>query len=90
MVKLELQNVVAIPTSSISVSLAPAALESVLPIEIPAKAIPAALLSKTYIKPGLSDIDRYHAKLGDVGIKYMKRCLPDLKIPKQYRCEYMY
>ena len=45
------------------------------------------MLARSYKKPGLIDIDRYHAKFGDVGIKYMKRCLPDLKIPQQYRCE---
>ena len=47
-----------------------------------------ALLSKTYIKEGLTRIDRYHAKLGDIGIKAMKKALPSLKIPKQYRCEF--
>ena len=50
--------------------------------------LPAALLAKTYIKSDLSEIDRYHAKFGDVGIKYIKRALPGLKIPSQYRCEY--
>ena len=46
-----------------------------------------ALLAKSYRRPDLSDLDRWHAKMGDVGIKYMKRCLPSLKIPKQYRCD---
>jgi hypothetical protein len=49
-----------------------------------------ALLAKTYRKEGLSDLDRYHAKLGDVGLKAMKKALPNLKIPKgmtKYRCE---
>lgn len=46
----------------------------------------AALLAKTYTKPGLEEVDRQHAKLGDVGLKQMKRCLPDLKLPKNYRC----
>ena len=45
-----------------------------------------ALLAKTYAKIGLSELDRYHAKLGDVGIKAMKRALPSLKIPHKYRC----
>jgi transposase InsO family protein len=45
-----------------------------------------AFLAKTYIKEGLSDIDRYHAKLGDVGVKAMRKALPDLKIPDKYRC----
>ena len=50
--------------------------------------LPAALLAKTYVKNDLSQIDRYHAKFGDVGIKYMKRAMPSLKIPSQYRCEH--
>ena len=50
--------------------------------------IPSALLSKTYIKHGLSEVERYHAKCGDIGIKYLKRAFPLLKVPKQYRCEY--
>ena len=49
---------------------------------------PIALLAKTYIKEGLSDVERLHAKCGDVGIKYLKRAFPSLKIPKQYRCEF--
>ena len=59
-----------------------------LPEEITGDSIPMALLARSYTKPGLSDLDRYHAKFGDVGIKYMKRCLPDLKIPKEYRCDH--
>ena len=58
-----------------------------LPKDVPDEPLPAALLGRTYAKPGLTEIDRYHAKFGDVGIKYMKRCLPDLKVPHQYRCE---
>jgi len=58
-----------------------------LPAEIPDGPLPASLLARTYIKPGLSELDRYHAKFGDVGIKYMKRCLPALKVPKKYRCD---
>ena len=50
--------------------------------------LPAALLSQTYIKSDLSEVERMHAKCGDIGIKYLKRIFPDLKIPKQYRCEY--
>jgi hypothetical protein len=50
--------------------------------------LPAALLAKSYIKHDLSQIDRYHAKFGDIGIKYMKRAMPTLKIPSQYRCEH--
>ena len=49
--------------------------------------LPAAMLAKSYKRPDLSELDRYHAKFGDVGIKYMKRCMPHLKIPKQYRCD---
>jgi transposase InsO family protein len=52
------------------------------------ESLPSSLLAQTYIKDGLSDIDRYHAKCGDIGIKYLKRAFPLLKIPKQYRCEY--
>jgi hypothetical protein len=40
-----------------------------------------------YVKPGLDEVDRYHAKFGDIGVRYLKRCLPNLKIPTQYRCE---
>ena len=50
--------------------------------------MPIALLAKTYVKEGLSDVERLHAKCGDVGIKYLKRAFPSLKIPKQYRCEF--
>lgn len=50
--------------------------------------LPTTLLARTYIKEGLSDLERYHAKFGDIGIKYIKRAMPSLKIPKQYRCEY--
>jgi transposase InsO family protein len=50
--------------------------------------LPSVLLAKTYIKEGLSDVDRYHAKFGDVGVKYIRRALPSLKVPKQYRCEF--
>ncbi len=53
-----------------------------------ALSLPKALLAPTYIKEGLSEVERYHAKCGDVGIKYLKRAFPSLKIPKQYRCEY--
>ena len=60
-----------------------------MPLRVPdCDQLPAALLAHTYIKSGLSDIDRLHAKCGDVGIKYMKRAFPDLKIPKHYRCEF--
>ena len=45
-----------------------------------------ALLSRTYIKEGLSDADRYHAKCGDVGIKSLQRIFPSLKLPKKFRC----
>src|SRR4051794_26265070 len=47
------------------------------------ESLPSSLLAQTYIKDGLSDIDRYHAKR-----RYLKRAFPLLKIPKQYRCEY--
>ena len=50
--------------------------------------LPVALLAKTYIKEGLSTVDRYHAKCGDVGVKYLKRAFPSLSIPKLFRCEF--
>ena len=50
--------------------------------------LPAMLLAHTYIKEGLSEVDRLHAKCGDVGIKYLKRAFPDLKVPKKSRCEH--
>jgi hypothetical protein len=59
-----------------------------LPAQIENNVDVCAALAKTYVKEGISDLDRYHAKLGDVGIKAMKRALPDLKIPKKYRCEF--
>ena len=58
-----------------------------LPDFITGPCIPTVLLAKSYIKPGLSDLDRYHAKFGDVGVKYLQRCKPELKVPKEYRCE---
>jgi hypothetical protein len=58
-----------------------------LPATVGEAGIPSALLAKVYLKPGLSEIDRYHAKFGDIGVKYLKRCLPKLKIPNQYRCD---
>ncbi len=50
--------------------------------------LPAALLSRTYMKPDLSQIERMHAKFGHVGIKQIKRILPSLVIPKKFRCEF--
>ena len=52
------------------------------------ESLPTALLARTYIKEGLSEVDRYHAKCGDIGIKYLKRAFPSLKVPAQYRCEF--
>ena len=52
------------------------------------ESLPVALLSKTYVKDGLSQVERYHAKCGDVGIKYLKRAFPSLSIPKNFRCEF--
>jgi hypothetical protein len=46
------------------------------------------MLAQHYIRSDLTDLDRYHAKFGDVGVNYIKRALPSLKIPKQYRCEF--
>ena len=56
---------------------------SSLPLCIVDAPIPAIYLTKSYSRPDLSELDRYHAEFGDVGSKYMKRCLPSLKIPKQ-------
>ena len=50
--------------------------------------LPATLLARTYVKEGLSDLERYHAKFGDVGLKYIHRCVPTVKVPKKYRCEF--
>ena len=58
-----------------------------LPEEIIDAPLPSAMLARSYKKPSLIDIDRYHATFGDVGIKCTKRCLRDLKIPQQYRYE---
>ena len=55
--------------------------------ELPEVIPDRAFLAKTYVREDLSELDRYHAKLGDVGIKAMKRALPQLKIPTKYRCE---
>ena len=33
-------------------------------------------------------MDRYHAKLGDVGVKALKKAIPGLRVPKKYRCEF--
>jgi hypothetical protein len=49
--------------------------------------LPQSLLAKVYVKQGMSEIERYHAKFGDIGMKYLKRCLPMLRVPTQYRCE---
>ena len=83
------------PPNALSVSLSPPptppayifASAAILPSIVDDGPLPAALLAKSYKKPGLSDLDRYHAKFGDIGIKYMKRCMPSLQIPKQYRCD---
>src|SRR6185437_16620294 len=48
----------------------------------------AVMLARTYIKAGLSDLERFHAKFGDVGLKDIKRCMPDVSIPKSYRCDF--
>jgi len=45
-------------------------------------------LAKTYKKEGLSDLDLWHGKLGDVGIKHIKKIIPTLVVPKTYRCEF--
>ena len=67
--------------------------EKVSPEKLPAfiqdgECLPTALLARTYIKQGLSEVDRYHAKCGDIGIKHLKRAFPSLKVPAQYTCEF--
>ena len=60
--------------------------EKELPIIIDdGQTLPIALLAKTYVREGLSTVERYHAKCGDVGIKYLKRAFPKLTIPKLFR-----
>ena len=59
-----------------------------LPLVIPDKPIPATLLAKSYTEPSLSQVERMHAKCGDVGIKFLKRIMPSLKVPDKYRCEF--
>ena len=39
------------------------------------------LLAHVYVKPGLSEVDRYHAKLGDIGSAAMRKAVPHLKPP---------
>ena len=68
---------------------APEPITEKLPASIPVEAeLPQLNLAHTYIKEGLSEIDRLHAKCGDVGIKYLKRAFPELKVPKNYRCKF--
>ena len=47
-------------------------------------------LARFYMKDGMSDIERWHSKLGHVGTKIIKMCnINNLKIPRQpFRCEY--
>ena len=48
----------------------------------------AVFLAKTYVKDGLSKIERYHGKFGDIGAKAMKKAMPELRLPKKFRCEH--
>ena len=45
-----------------------------------------SLLAKSYKKADLSEVDRYHGKLGDVGVKAMKKAIPSLAVPAKHRC----
>ena len=45
-----------------------------------------SLLAKSYKKDDLSEVDRYHGKLGDVGVKAMKKAIPSLDVPAKHRC----
>lgn len=47
-----------------------------------------AFLAKSYKRESLSELDRWHGKLGDVGVKHMKLVLPTMTIPKKYRCDF--
>ena len=47
-----------------------------------------ANLTRAYAKEGMSDLERWHGKLGDVGLKAIKRAVPSLKVPKKFRCEF--
>ena len=44
----------------------------VLPTRVPdGPNLPTSLLAHTYIKDGLSELDRLHTKCGDIGIKML-------------------
>ena len=47
------------------------------------------MLARFYVKEGMSDMERWHNKLGHVGTKIIKSCeIPGLKIPTSpFRCE---
>ena len=47
------------------------------------------LLAKIYLKEGVGDIERWHNKLGHVGMKILRNCsIPNLKVPNTpFRCE---
>jgi hypothetical protein len=40
------------------------------------------------VKEGLSEVDRWHAKCGDVGSKQLAKIFPNLKFPVKMRCEF--
>ena len=45
------------------------------------------LLCWPSFKEGLSEVERLHAKFGDVSMKYIKRVVPNIKVPRKFRCE---
>ena len=47
------------------------------------------LLAKIYLKEGVGEIERWHNKLGHVGMKILRACnIPNLKVPNTpFRCE---
>ena len=53
-----------------------------LPKELPEEDI--GLLASTYIKEGLTKVQRYHAKFGDVGIKAMKKAMPNFMCQRNF------
>lgn len=68
-IALNVINTTAVPRSS-ALAISEVYVWTALPKVIAnGETLPAVLLAKTYVKDGLSDLDRYHAKLGDVGIK---------------------
>ena len=46
------------------------------------------MLARIYLNEGVGEIERWHNKLGHVGTKILKNCLPGVKVPSTpFRCE---